>query len=227
MRLRIPFLPLISVLLFSALCAIVAYWALILLSGDPPVAPGAPVTTTSGLQNAERSASLFGPNAAQAPRAAAAAPVNLRVVGVLAATQPQGRAPANSAGVALVSIDGQPARPYAIGDTLPNGMQVKAIRKDAVEFSDQGRVLSAPAPREADTGVLVRGTVGPTGASAAPTASPVSPPPPASAPVPLPAPMPPRANGQERPDQAPPPPAAPSLPQDPANGQPRRSESGD
>ena len=167
MRLRIPFSPLASVALFSLLCAITAYWALILLNQDAPVAPGAPVSSVAGPADAARTASLFGP--APAPAAAptaAAAPVNIRILGVMAQAPARTQGRSGNAGVALVSIDGQPAKPYAVGDTLPNGMRVQAIRKDAVEFLDQGRLLSAPTPRESDTSVLIRGAAGPsTGAS--------------------------------------------------------------
>jgi general secretion pathway protein C len=159
MRLRIPLSPLLSLALFAGLCAIVAYWAMILLSPPPPIAPASQPANARSLSDPSRTASLFGQPTVSSPSAAVAAPVNVRILGVMTppARTGQGSAEANAAGIALVSIDGQPARPYSVGDTLPNGLRVQAILKDRVEFSDQGRVVSSPAPAGADPSILVRG----------------------------------------------------------------------
>jgi hypothetical protein len=160
----------------------------------------------------------------------ASAPVNLRIVGVLAAEPRRaGREPNLS--VALISIDGQPARPFALGQTLPNGMRVQAIRRDSVDFLDQGRILNAPTPATTDIGVLTRGrtsaTAGPAGpAGVAPgevrggPGSAPSAPQPAAIPAPPPAPnaesepsQPPGFPGNEAPMPPPPPiPATGAVP---------------
>jgi general secretion pathway protein C len=159
MRLRIPLSPLLSLALFAGLCAIVAYWAMILLSPAPPIAPASQPASTRNTADPSKTASLFGQPPVSSPSVAAAAPVNVRILGVMATSTRagQGSAQSNAAGIALVSIDGQPAKAYVVGDTLPNGLRVQAILKDRVEFSDQGRVLSSPAPAGADPSILVRG----------------------------------------------------------------------
>jgi len=160
MRLRIPLPPLLSLALFTGLCAIVAYWAMLLLSPVAPIAPASGVAAGSAPTDPARTAALFGAvPTGPVQTSTTAAPVNLRITGVIA-TPPSPRASAGASGasgIALISIDGQPAKPYAVGDTLPNGLKVQAIRKDAVDLLDQGRLLSAPAPAGADPSVLVRG----------------------------------------------------------------------
>jgi len=195
MRLRIPFFPLLNLSLFAGLCAIVAYWAMTLMSPVAPIAPASAEATGLTPSDPGRTATLFGPPAsAPVPTAAAPGPVNLKITGVMAGSAPPrvSSGSAASSGLALISIDGQPAKPFAVGDTLPNGMQVKAIRRDAVEFIDGGRLLTAPAPASPDLSVLVRGPAAASaGASAAapvtatgPAGSRPIPPVPVTAPVP-------------------------------------------
>ena len=107
MRLRIPLLPLINLALFAGLCAIVAYWAMVLLSPQSPIAPSSQPAASRLPADPSRTASLFGqPTQAGTPVAApAAAPVNIRILGVMAvAPRPEQRPGSTTVGVALVNV---------------------------------------------------------------------------------------------------------------------------
>jgi hypothetical protein len=195
MRLRLPYRGLISLALFAALCGILAYWAVRLLAPEPPVAPATLAAPAAGPVDTTRAAALFSPPPTGAAAPTVSVPVNLRIIGVMADESRGGR-PAGSPSVALISIDGQAARPYAIGQTLPNGMRLRAIRRDSVELQDQDRVISAPTPATADLGVLTRGRASAQASTGAPPTAgmtdtraglPLATP----APMPVPAPMPP------------------------------------
>jgi hypothetical protein len=221
MRLRLPYRGLSSLALFAALCGTLAHWSLQILTPAAPVAPAILAPSASGPIDTSVMSRLFGTAPATTTPAAASAPVNVRILGILApesrrgtdsgtSTSPAPRARPNQAnqGVALISIDGQAAKPYAVGDTLPNGLRVQAIRRDAVELLDQGRILSAPTPATSDLGILTRG---PTAASGPATGSSASRPPqngPAFSPPASPAPMP---SAPTSPPAAPAEPGAPAV----------------
>ena len=178
MRLRLPLARLISVLLFAALCAICAAWALKLLGPRSPIAPSAPVAATPGGINLKAPAQLFGqapPVAARGATNAPVAPANVQVVGVLAA---------GPRGIALLAVDGRPAKPFSVGDTLVDGSVVKAVGTDSVKLERNGVVMSAPSPGRASLSVLTSGPAAAPGPDGAPPAGSMGPG--ASTPAPLP-----------------------------------------
>jgi general secretion pathway protein C len=182
MRLRLPIARIASVLLFAALCAIVAVWALQLLAPRAPIAPAGAVATVQGPPDLSAAGQLFGgvPRAVDAQ--AQAAPSNIQVSGVLASGE---------RGVALLAIDGRPSKPFAVGEPVSDGMTVRAITGDAVELDRGagGRPMRQPAPARGSIAVL---TSGPQRSSGNANVPPVAlPSPPAGAPVGLP-PLPPR-----------------------------------
>jgi len=150
MRLRLPIARIASVLLFAALCAIVAGWALQLLAPRAPVAPAGAVAQVQGPPDLSAAGQLFG----GVPRAAdvqvQAAPSNIQVSGVLAAGE---------RGVALLAIDGRPAKPFAVGEPVSDGMTVRAITGDTVELDRGagGPPMRLPAPARGSVAVLTSG----------------------------------------------------------------------
>jgi general secretion pathway protein C len=182
MRLRLPIARIASVLLFAALCAIVAGWALQLLAPRAPVAPAGAIAQVQGPPDLSAAGQLFGgvPRAADAQ--VQAAPSNIQVSGVLAA---------GARGVALLAIDGRPAKPFAVGEPVSDGMTVRAITGDTVELDRGagGPPMRLPAPARGSVAVL---TSGPQRSSGNANMPPVSlPGVPAAAPAGLP-PLPPR-----------------------------------
>lgn len=150
MRLRLPVARIASVLLFAALCAIVAGWALQLLAPRAPIAPAGAVAQVQGSPDLSAAGQLFGgvPRAADAQ--VQAAPSNIQVSGVLASGE---------RGVALLAIDGRPAKPFAVGEPVSEGMTVRAITGDTVELDRGagGLPMRLPAPARGSVAVLTSG----------------------------------------------------------------------
>ncbi|MCX7231257.1 MAG: hypothetical protein NTW15_20035 [Burkholderiales bacterium] len=182
MRLRLPIARIASVLLFAALCAIVAGWALQLLAPRAPVAPAGAVAQVQGPPDLSAAGQLFGgvPRAADAQ--VQAAPSNIQVSGVLAS---------GARGVALLAIDGRPAKPFAVGEPVSDGMTVRSVTGDTVELdrSAGGPPMRLPAPARGSVAVLTSGPQRSGGGANVPPASVSGAPPGAPAGLP---PLPPR-----------------------------------
>jgi general secretion pathway protein C len=170
MRLRLPVARIVSLLLFAALCAIVAGWALQLLAPRAPIAPAGAVAQAQPPSDLSATGQLFGglPRAADA---VAEAPSNIQVAGVIAA---------GPRGVALLSIDGRPAKPFAVGEPVADGMKVRSVSGDEVELERAGQPMRLAAPARASLAVLTSGPQRPTGGAA----SGAAPPPPGLPPLP-------------------------------------------
>ncbi len=150
MRLRLPIARIASVLLFAALCAIVAGWALQLLAPRAPIAPAGAVAQVQGPPDLSGAGQLFGGVPRAADTQAQAAPSNIQVSGVLAS---------GARGVALLAIDGRPAKPFAVGEQVSDGMTVRSITGDTVEL-DRGAgslPMRLPAPARGSVAVLTSG----------------------------------------------------------------------
>lgn len=174
MRLRLPLARIVAVALFALLCAIVAGWALQLLAPRAPVAPSGAVAQAQPPADLGLASQLFGgaPVAGGEP-AAAAAPSNIQVSGVLAAGE---------RGVALLAIDGKPARPFAVGEPVSDGLAVRSVSASEVVLDRGGSPMRLPAPARSSVDVLTAGSQGgPGGSSSGSSAPPVRPLPPAGA----------------------------------------------
>jgi general secretion pathway protein C len=147
MRIRLPVARIVSVLLFAALCAIVAGWALQLLAPRAPIAPAGAVAQAQPPTDLGAAGKLFG-GAPRPADAVAAGPSNIQVAGVLAA---------GPRGVALLAIDGRPAKPFAVGESVLEGTTVRAVSADAVELERAGRPLRLAAPPRGSLEVLTSG----------------------------------------------------------------------
>jgi len=144
---RLP--RLVELVLIVALCGLVALWVTRVARGTPIAVPPL-ATTTSGGANSRvddvlASARLFG------SRAPGVLSDNVRPLGVIA--------DARGRGSVIVSVDGQPAKIYRVGDTL-DGRLVSAIRADEIELESGGarQIFRLPPPRPSTTGVTVLGT---------------------------------------------------------------------
>jgi general secretion pathway protein C len=183
MRLRLPLARIVSVLLFAALCAIVAAWALQLLAPRSPIAPSGAVAQAQPPTDLSAAGQLFG----GAPRpvdSIAEGPSNIQVAGVLAA---------GARGVALLAIDGRPAKPFAVGESLADGSTVRAVTGDAVELERGGRPMRLAAPARGSIEVLTSGPQRTSGAAAPPAPAAGQPPPAGLPPTPGLPPLPARA----------------------------------
>jgi general secretion pathway protein C len=176
MLLRLPLARIATVLLFAALCAIVAAWAVRLLAPRSPIAPTGSVASERPATDRGSAVQLFGA-LVQPGAVSAAPPSNIKVAGVLAAGE---------RGVALLAINGRPAKPFAVGEQLEDGSRVRRITGDSVELERDGRAQQLPAPARPSLDVL---TAGPRAAAAGGVGAPpvpLSPVMPASVPRPAP-----------------------------------------
>lgn len=166
-----------TVALAAALASIAAYWALQLLAPRPAIAPVASAETAGPIDPAP-AARLFG--GAAPARAAAPAPSNLQVLGVIASR--------GQRAAAILSVDGQPGRAFGVGSALPDQSRVAEVYADRVVLERDGARIDLPAPARGSTAVLTsgprRGAAGDASGSAAPgtpafpqTAAPAPPPP--------------------------------------------------
>jgi general secretion pathway protein C len=148
MRIRLPVARLVSVLLFAALCAIMAGWALQLLAPKAPIAPGGAIAQAQAPLDLRQAGLLFGGAPSVAGNATPAPPSNIQVTGVLAA---------GPSGVALLAIDGKPARPFQVGDRVSDGLAVVSVSPDTVELDRGGVAVRLPAPARGSIAVLTSG----------------------------------------------------------------------
>ena len=163
---RLPLLT--SFLLFIALCASVAYWALQMFK--PPLRPvAAPSGPAEVALNQDAAVTLFG---GRPGREVVTSSYQLR--GIIMA------GPRDS--VAILSTDGKPAQAIRVGLEMAPGVTVKEVQHDYVLLSDSGAVKRVELPESA------KGLPNISAVSPVTTARPpVMPPPSSPPPLPVPA----------------------------------------
>ena len=128
---------LLSLLIWAAVAASAVYWGLRLFTRPTPVPAGAAVATAP-LPAAGNLARLLGTPPVQPVAAAAAAPVDsrFRLVGVVAPRIGQ------ASGLALISVDGKPARAVGVGREIEPGLRLLTVGHRQAEL---GASAGAPA----------------------------------------------------------------------------------
>ena len=143
-RQRLP--AVLAFVLFVALCASIAYWALQWLA-PPPRAVAAPVASERVMPPVSAAANLFG------GAAKGGGMVNVQLRGILHAGRSAGS-------TAIMAVDGSPPKFYRVNAELMPGVTVKAIHARTVVLSDRGaeRELALPAfaAQEAGGGAPLR-----------------------------------------------------------------------
>ncbi len=139
-----------SLLIWAAVAASVVYWALQLGVRATPVPAGAQVANAAP-PPAGSLARLLGavPVQAVAQEAAAPADARFRLVGVVAPR------PGGSGGLALISIDGKPARAVSVGREVEPGLRLLTVSHRQAELGAAGApgmVLALPPLAEANRG---------------------------------------------------------------------------
>lgn len=161
MRAASPSVRILTLALATSLSAVVTWWTLQLTAPRPAVAPAASAGEGAAFVDLASAARLFGGTAPAAGQAAAGPPPGIQVLGIASSRR--------GASVVLL-VEGQPARAAAVGDTLPGGLKVIAVRPDAVVLERDGSRFEAPAPARSSTDILTAGAraAAASGASAAP-----------------------------------------------------------
>jgi general secretion pathway protein C len=169
--------------IWAVVAAAMVFWGMRLLVRADPVPLNAVVVGESANARGDLSR-LFGAEPVTQVAVAPAASTRFKLLGVMAAKAgPEGMAP----GVALISVDGKPARAFTAGARIEDRLVLQNVSlrtaSIGVEEGPTSFVLEIPALPPPATGVLPR----PMFDSPAPSVSPVPPPPVAS-------PRPPRGN---------------------------------
>jgi len=130
-------LPLVaSFVLFIALCASVAYWAMQLFK--PPLRPvAAPPQAVQAEIRPDAAATLFGGSAQKAAVAS-----NYQLKGIIFSGSPR-----NS--VAILSADGKPAQAVRVETEVAPGVTVKEVHREYVLLSDNGATKRVELPENA------------------------------------------------------------------------------
>ena len=143
-RQRLP--AIVSLLLFAALCASIAYWVLQWLA-PAPRAVAAPVASEQVMPPVAAAANLFG------GAAKGSGVVNVQLRGIIHAGSASGS-------VAIMTVDGSAPKFYRLHAELMPGVTVKAIHARTVVLSERGAerelVLPAFAAQESTSGAAVR-----------------------------------------------------------------------
>ena len=144
---RLP--RLVTPLLILALCALVVWWVTRLMQGATIPIP--PTATTDGDGGASRTEAVLASARLFGSRRPGVLSDNVRALGVVA--------DATGRGSVIVSVDGQAARIYRVGDTL-DGRLVSAIRPEEIELEAGGarQVFRLPPARGAAPGITVLGS---------------------------------------------------------------------
>lgn len=119
---------LFAFVIWAALAASVVAWSLRLGSGSRPVPGHTVVVADSGAGSADLTRLLGSESPAAVAEAPAATPSSsrLKLLGVVAAARSE---PAGRNGLALIAIDGKPARPYRIGGTVEQDLVLLEVRQ--------------------------------------------------------------------------------------------------
>lgn len=143
---RLP--RLVTPLLIVALCALVVWWITRLMPGATIAIP--PTATADGDGGAGRTEAVLASARLFGSRRPGVLSDNVRAVGVVA--------DATGRGSVIVSVDGQAAKIYRVGDTL-DGRLVSAIRPGEIELEAGGarQVFRLPPPRSVAPGITVLG----------------------------------------------------------------------
>ena len=137
----------VELLLFVVLVALIAFWATRVLRGDAIAVPPLAGAASNGGADDRIEAILAGARLFGSRRPGTLSD-NVRAIGVVADESGNGSV--------IVSVDGQPARAYRIGDTI-DGRVLRAIRPGEIELESGGarQVFRLPAARPTGPGLTI------------------------------------------------------------------------
>lgn len=146
-------------LIWALVAAGVAFWALRLLVRPAPL-PMHVQAVDARANAAGDFTRMFGAAAVveSAAPAAVAESSRFKLLGVLAPVTREGGATPSEGGVALIAVDGKPARPYRVGASLEDGLVLLALGRRSASIGPMGGaarvVLELPPPAPPATGTL-------------------------------------------------------------------------
>lgn len=139
---------------WAAVAATVVYWGLRLSAGGRPVPPQATVASSSANARGDLTR-LFGVEVQPAVAAPPPAAARFQLLGVAA---PRAEGAGARQGVALIAVDGKPARAYRVGAVIDGDNVLQSVRQRGAEIGPRDGAtlvsLDLPPPAPAATGTL-------------------------------------------------------------------------
>lgn len=144
-----------ALLVWGLVAAAAVFWTLRLTASSIPVPPATTLAGTDAPSGADLSR-LFG---VRAPQAAVAAPVAPDVAGRFKLTGVVAAAGGGRGGVALISVDGKPARAYRVGAQIDPQLTLQSVALRSARIGGGGDgsaafTLELPPPAPPATGTL-------------------------------------------------------------------------
>jgi general secretion pathway protein C len=154
-------------LIWALVAATVVFWLLRLMAQGPSIQQATLASPQALPSRAELSRVIGSTPVAATPAASPELSSRFVLTGVMAPKQSAAGAaqsPAQGAGLALIAVDGQPAKPYALGATLDHNLVLLAVTLRTASIGPQGGspvlILELPALPPPATGVLPTLSVG-------------------------------------------------------------------
>ncbi|MGH1360051.1 MAG: type II secretion system protein N [Burkholderiaceae bacterium] len=134
-----------SFTLLALLAGTLMYWSMVLAAPATSIAPaGSLVGRNSGLDTG-LAGTLFG-RADGAPRIASAPlPRNIKILGIAASSDRS---------AAIISVDGQAAGAFGVGQQIDDSLKVVSVSAKEVVFEHRGEQIRVPSPASADLTAL-------------------------------------------------------------------------
>lgn len=155
-----------SLLMFSLLCGLVVYWGLALAAPAVSIAPaGSLVSQNTGLDTGLAS-TMFGRADGSAAIASAPLPRNIKVVGIAASADRS---------AVIVSVDGQSAAAFGVGQQIDDSLKVVSVDSREVVLEHRGETIRVPAPASGNLSALNSNNDGAIGNGASGSSDPPAP----------------------------------------------------
>ncbi len=142
-------------LVWAVVAASVVFWSLRLTAQSPQVPAHTVALGTAGAASGDLNR-LLGATPAAGPAAVADAPSRFHLLGIIA-PRPKGEAPATF-GVALIAIDGNAARAYAVGAPIDDDLVLQSVSLRSASIGpargERSVLLELPALPPPSTGSL-------------------------------------------------------------------------
>jgi hypothetical protein len=137
----------VSFVLAALLAAIIGFWASSLMAPQVAVAPVSVTAESTATSDATWARQFFGMPKDNAAIAGPAVDAQFQVLGLISGRN----------GVAVISTDGKPGRPIAVGQTIVQGSVLKAVLAEKVIISRNGKNIELGLPTKQTMAILTSG----------------------------------------------------------------------
>lgn len=174
---------LIALLVWGLAAASVVFWAMRLVTTAAPVPDGTRLAMNGPLAGGDLSRLVGAPRVEAGPAVAAPPPAasRFKLTGIVSTSSRRHHEGPAGPGVAIISIDGAPARAYRVGDVIDGQLALWSVALRSARIGDRSGagseafVLELPPPAAPATGSLAAATTLPTPGGLTPGVPPTMP----------------------------------------------------